>query len=104
MSSRPESGGRAAPPRTGTGTTDHTDSRLVETPADPAPDQLSWADASGNANLRESRLVDLGYLDHANLASTYEEALTSARIPSTLCDAISLEVGLASLQTGGCAS
>jgi hypothetical protein len=56
------------------------------------------------AMLRESRLVDLGYLDHATLASTYEDALTSARIPSTLCDAISLEVGLASLETGGCPS
>jgi asparagine synthase (glutamine-hydrolysing) len=54
--------------------------------------------------LTSSRLVDLGYLDHAALVGAYEAAMTSAHVPSTLCDAISLEVGLASLDTGGCAS
>lgn len=54
--------------------------------------------------LRESRLVDLGYVDHAALAQAYEAAMTSAEVPSTLCDALSLEVGLASLDAGGCAS
>lgn len=54
--------------------------------------------------LTSSRLVDLGYVDHAALANAYEVAMTSTDIPSALCDAISLEVGLASLDTGGCAS
>lgn len=54
--------------------------------------------------LASSRLVDLGYVDHGALARAYEAAMTSAVVPSTLCDALSLEVGLASLDAGGCAS
>jgi asparagine synthase (glutamine-hydrolysing) len=51
---------------------------------------------------RESLLVDLGYLDHGALARVYEEAASAARIPSMLCDAISLEVGLRSLNQAEC--
>lgn len=54
--------------------------------------------------LRESLLVDLGYLDHNALARAYASAGTAAAIPSTLCDAISLEVGLRSFDQGGCRS
>lgn len=54
--------------------------------------------------LAESRLVDLGYLDHAALRDAYEDALTSATIRSILCDALSLEIGLRSLDRAGCPS
>jgi asparagine synthase (glutamine-hydrolysing) len=49
------------------------------------------------AMLRDSVLVDTGYLDHDALRRTYDHALTADRIPSTLCDSIALEVGLRSL-------
>ncbi|HEX5407432.1 MAG TPA: asparagine synthase [Pseudonocardiaceae bacterium] len=49
-----------------------------------------------------SLLVDLGYLDHDALASVYTDALSNGLIPSQLCDAISLEVGLQSLGAAGC--
>lgn len=47
--------------------------------------------------LRESILVDTGYLDHGALASAYESASTAATVPSVLCDAIAIESGLHSL-------
>jgi hypothetical protein len=50
----------------------------------------------------ESRLVDLGYLDPVAITCAYEDAVTASRIPSTLCDAISLEVGLRSLDQAEC--
>jgi asparagine synthase (glutamine-hydrolysing) len=53
---------------------------------------------------KESRLVDLGYLDARALIGAYEKALLATHIPSTLCDAISLEVGLRSLDQAGCRS
>jgi hypothetical protein len=52
--------------------------------------------------LAESLLVDLGYLDHAALAASYDHALASTHLPSALCDALSLEVGLRSLDQAGC--
>jgi asparagine synthase (glutamine-hydrolysing) len=52
--------------------------------------------------LAESLLVDLGYLDHAGLAASYDHALASTHLPSALCDALSLEVGLRSLDQAGC--
>jgi hypothetical protein len=54
------------------------------------------------AMLTESRLVNLGYLDHSALTRAYEDAQTTAHIPSMLCDAVSLEVGLRSLDRAGC--
>jgi hypothetical protein len=54
--------------------------------------------------LTDSRLVDLGYLDHAALTRAYEQAQSAGHIPSMLCDAISLEVGLRSLDQAGCSS
>jgi asparagine synthase (glutamine-hydrolysing) len=53
---------------------------------------------------RESLLVDLGYLDHGALTRAYDDAMSAARIPSILCDAISLEVGLRSLNQAECRS
>lgn len=54
--------------------------------------------------LAESVLVDLGYLDHHALAEAYDDAITAAHLPSTLCDALTLEVGLRSLGQAGCRS
>jgi asparagine synthase (glutamine-hydrolysing) len=54
------------------------------------------------AMLSESVLVDLGYLDHAALAAAYEIAQAAARVPSVLCDALTLEVGLRSLDQARC--
>ena len=51
---------------------------------------------------RESLLVDLGHLDPGALVCAYETAVSAARIPSMLCDAISLEVGLRSLNQAEC--
>jgi Asparagine synthase len=51
--------------------------------------------------LRNSVLIETGFVDHAALTTAYEQASTSAVIPSLLCDTIGLEVGLRSLlQTG----
>jgi hypothetical protein len=50
----------------------------------------------------ESVLVDLGYLDQGALVRAYEDARSAALVPSLLCDAISLEVGLRSLNRGEC--
>lgn len=47
--------------------------------------------------LTESVLIDTGYVDGDALASAMAEADNAHRIPSELCDAIGLEVGLRSL-------
>ncbi|HEY0639946.1 MAG TPA: asparagine synthase-related protein [Pseudonocardiaceae bacterium] len=51
----------------------------------------------GARMLRESVLVDCGFVDHRRLAEACEAAAASARIPSVLCDTICLEVGVRSL-------
>lgn len=52
----------------------------------------------------ESLLVDLGFLDQRALTRAYEDAQSAALVPSMLCDAISLEVGLRSLDQAGYSS
>jgi hypothetical protein len=47
--------------------------------------------------LRESILIDTGYVDRGRLTAAYHHATTTAQIPSTLCDTITLEFGLRSL-------
>jgi asparagine synthase (glutamine-hydrolysing) len=47
--------------------------------------------------LRESILIDTGYVDRGRLTAAYHHATTTAQIPSTLCDTITLELGLRSL-------
>lgn len=47
--------------------------------------------------LRESILVDAGYVDARQLAVAHERACAAGRVPSELCDPIVLEVGLRSL-------
>lgn len=47
--------------------------------------------------LRESLLVDLGYLDAKALARTREQAERAPVVPDLLCDMLALEVGLRTL-------
>lgn len=47
--------------------------------------------------VRESLLVDLGYVDAKGLAQAREEAERAPVVPDLLCDVIALEVGLRSL-------
>jgi asparagine synthase (glutamine-hydrolysing) len=47
--------------------------------------------------LRESLLVDLGYVDPVALARAREHAERAPVVPDLLCDTLALEVGLRSL-------
>jgi len=47
--------------------------------------------------LSESLLIDAGYIDYTQFTAVYEAAVGAPRIPSLLCDAIALELGLRSL-------
>lgn len=49
------------------------------------------------AMLRESILIDTGYVHHGRLAAAYHRATIAAQIPSIRCDTITLELGLRSL-------
>lgn len=47
--------------------------------------------------LKQSLLVELGYLEHHALACAYEAATRASSVPSILCDALALDRGLQSL-------
>ncbi|MFI2347790.1 hypothetical protein ACH492_12235 [Streptomyces sp. NPDC019443] len=50
-----------------------------------------------NSMIRESLLVDLGYVDSKALAQAREDAEHAPTVPDLLCDVLALEIGLRSL-------